>query len=75
MTPKARRGNMSPKGGVNYMTYQEFLVDMEDPIKRITDGINAVGIMTMGLAQVKDPYADGFYAIWNYLVDAEQYFQ
>ncbi|MCI8303565.1 MAG: hypothetical protein HFF52_02950 [Lawsonibacter sp.] len=54
------------------MTYQEFLVDMEEPIKRITDGINAVGIMTMGLAQVKDPYADGFYAIWNYLVDAEQ---
>ena len=53
------------------MTYQEFLVDMEEPIKRITDGINAVGIMTMGLAQVKDPYADGFYAIWNYLVDAE----
>lgn len=41
----------------------------------IHDGINAIGIMTMGLAQVRDPYADGFNAVWNYLIDAEQKLQ
>ncbi len=57
------------------MTYQEAFIDLQDSAGRISDGINAIGIMTMGLAQVRDPYADGFNAIWNYLVDAEQDFQ
>lgn len=57
------------------MTYQELLLAIEEPVNRISDGINAIGIMTMGLVQVKDPYADGFYAVWSYLVDAERDFQ
>lgn len=57
------------------MDTQELLISLEDPINRISGGINAIGAMTMGLSMAKDPYADGFRAIWNYLVDAEQDFQ
>lgn len=57
------------------MTYNEAFMDLQDTAGRISDGINAIGIMTMGLAQVRDPYADGFNAVWNYLVDAERDFQ
>lgn len=63
---------MHGKGGVNKMTYQELLMDLEGPVSRISGGINAIGIMTMGLAQVHDPYADGFNVVWNGLVDAER---
>lgn len=63
---------MQRKGGVNKMTYQELLIDLEAPVNRISGGINAIGIMTMGLAQVHDPYTDGFNMVWNCLVDAER---
>ena len=56
------------------MELQELLIDLEDPISRISGGINAIGIMTMGLTQAADPYAEGFNAVWNYLVDAERDF-
>ena len=57
------------------MDLQEAFINLQDSAVRISDGINAVGIMTMGLAQVRDPYAGGFNVIWNYLVDAERDFQ
>ena len=57
------------------MELKEALLELENPVHRISDGINAVGLMTMGLAEARDPYADGFNAIWNYLVDAERDFQ
>ena len=53
------------------MTYQELLMNLEEPLSQIKDGINAIGIMTMGLVQVHDPYADGFFAVWNYMASAE----
>lgn len=57
------------------MEYLELLLELEEPARRLSSGINAVGIMAMGLTQAKDPYADGFFAIWNYLVDADRDFQ
>lgn len=57
------------------MEYRQALIDLEDAANHIHDGINAIGIMTMGLAQVRDPYADGFNAVWHYLIDAEQKLQ
>lgn len=57
------------------MTYRKLLIDLEGPISRIRGGINAIGIMTLGLAQASDPYADGFNVVWNHLVDAERDFQ
>lgn len=57
------------------MELKEALLELENPVHRISDGINAVGLMAMGLAGVRDPYADGFNAIWNFLADAERDFQ
>ena len=57
------------------MEYRQALIHLKDAAGCIHDGINAVGIMSMGLAQAIDPYADGFNAIWNYLADAEVNFQ
>lgn len=54
------------------MNDRQALIDLEDAAQQVYDGINAIGIMTMGLAQASDPYADGFYALWNYLIDAER---
>lgn len=54
------------------MDYQELLLELEDTVNRISGGINAIGIMTMGLVHVSDPYADGFHMIWNCLVDADR---
>ena len=57
------------------MELKEAWLYIENPAARISSGINAIGIMAMGLAQMKDPYADGFNAVWNYLTDAERDFQ
>ena len=57
------------------MGSQEAWLHLESPAARISGGIDAISIMTMGLAQVRAPYADGFNAVWNYLVDAERDFQ
>ena len=57
------------------MTYNEAFLDLQDTAGRISDGINAVGLMAMGLSMARDPYADGFNAVWNYLADADRDFQ
>lgn len=54
------------------MELHEAILALEEPACRISDGINAVGLMAMGLSMARDPYADGFNAVWNYLVDAER---
>lgn len=57
------------------MEYPEVLFDQEGPARRISSEINAIGVMAMGLAQAKDPYAEGFCAVWDYLDDADRDFQ
>jgi len=57
------------------MELQEALMDLEEPVRRINNGINAVGLMAMGLSRAKDPYSDGLNAIWDYLDDANRDFQ
>ncbi len=59
------------KGDVNDMTERDFLLELEEPLRRISCGINAVELMVQGLGRVMDPYADGFHAIWDYLWSAE----
>lgn len=54
------------------MELKEALLALEEPAGRIKGGINALGVMTMGLAQARDPYAEGFNVIWSCLVDADQ---
>lgn len=49
------------------MTLQEQLLDLDVTVNRISREINAVAAMSRGLDRVDDPYADGFYAISDYL--------
>ena len=50
-------------------------LDLEVIATQISDGINASGIMTMGLEQLQSPYAGGFSAVWHYLSQANQELQ
>lgn len=54
------------------MELREALLAMEEPARHLNGGINAIGVMSMGLSMAKDPYADGFNAVWNYLINAER---
>lgn len=49
------------------MTVQEQLLDLDVTVSQISREINAVSAMSKGLDRVDDPYADGFYAISDYL--------
>lgn len=48
------------------------LYDLEEAIGHLSDGVNAVEVMVMGLEQVQDAHAGGFYAVWRYLDEANQ---
>ena len=53
------------------MIKKEILLDLEEPLDRLSCGVNAMGLMVLGLAQAHEPYADGFHAVWDYLRTAE----
>jgi len=57
------------------MELREALLALEEPASRINGGINAISIMALGLSSAKDPYADGFNAVWDYLTEANLDFQ
>lgn len=38
----------------------------------ISQGINALELMSLGLAHARDPYAEGFNALYSYLFDANR---
>lgn len=54
------------------MDTRGLLLDLEEPLQRLRCAVNAVELMTYGLGGAKDPYADGFQAIWNCLREAEE---
>ncbi len=45
---------------------------LEIAIHDISQGINALEVMTLGLMEAQDPYADGFNALFCYMQDADQ---
>ena len=48
------------------------LYDLEEAIQHFSDGLDAIKIMGMGLDQIQDVHAGGFYAVWRYLEEANQ---
>lgn len=54
------------------MELHEALLALEEPVCRLSGGINAIGVMSMGLSMAKDPYADGSNAVWDYMIDADR---
>ena len=57
------------------MSLREDLDRLSTPISDISQGINALEVMELGLSCAKDPYAEGFNALHNYLFDAGQELQ
>ena len=49
------------------MSQERILMDLEESFGRLSDGLNAVELMVLGLEDVQDPYAGGLYVIWRYL--------
>ena len=49
------------------MDQTKLLLEIEEAFGRLSDGLNAVELMALGLEDVQDPYADGLYAICRYL--------
>ena len=49
------------------MDQTKLLLEIEEEFGRLSDGLNAVELMALGLEDVQDPYADGLYAVWRYL--------
>ncbi|MCI9156163.1 MAG: hypothetical protein HFF44_04375 [Lawsonibacter sp.] len=43
------------------------LYDLEEAIQHLSDGLDAVEVMVMGLEQVQGAHAGGLYAVWRYL--------
>ena len=54
------------------MSLQEELDHLSTAVCDISQGINALEIMALGLSSAKDPYAQGFNALHTYLFDANQ---
>lgn len=48
------------------------LYDLEEAIQHFSDGLDAIEVMVMGLEQVQDAHAGGFYAVWRYLNEANR---
>lgn len=53
------------------MDHIELFIELEEPLRRITCGINAMELMVMGLGQAKDPYTLGLHMVWDYLQEAK----
>lgn len=48
------------------------LYDLEEAIQHLSDGLDAIEVMAMGLDQVQDAHAGGLFAVWRYLEEANR---
>ena len=54
------------------MSLREDLDHLSIAASDISQGINALEVMALGLSRAKDPYAQGFNALYIYLIDADR---
>jgi len=54
------------------MSLHEELLDLDSAVNRLSQGVNALGLMAMGLDRDAEPYADGFDALFRYMMDANR---
>ena len=57
------------------MDIQTNLLELEASAQRISDGLEAIRIMVVGLDGSGSEYTGAFHAIWHYLSDADAEFQ
>lgn len=54
------------------MSLWDDMDDLDIAIQSVSQGINALKVMTSGLLSEKAPYADGFNALSTYLIEADR---
>jgi len=54
------------------MSLHEELLDLDAAANRLSQGVNALGLMAMGLSQEDEQYADGFTVLFRYMLDADR---
>lgn len=54
------------------MSLHEELLKLDTAVHRLSQGVNAVGVMSLGLMQARDPYADGFDVVYGCMVEADR---
>ena len=53
------------------MSLREELLELETAVYRMSKGVNAVQLMSLGLNRAIDPYAEDFGALCDYLTEAD----
>ena len=56
------------------MDIQKNLLELEISAQRISDGVAAIRMMVLGLEDAGSEYTGAFYAVWDYLAEAEREF-
>jgi len=59
------------QGGLR-MSLHEKLIDLDTALCELSRNVNAAYVMSLGLAQARDSYADGFAALSIHLLDADR---
>ena len=54
------------------MNLQDNLLELDAAVDRLSQGVNAVGLMSMGLVQTQNPYADSFCMLFHCMVEADK---
>ena len=54
------------------MSLREDLDKLDIAVHNVSQGINALEAMSLGLSSAKDPYAEGFSALNSFLVEADR---
>jgi len=55
-----------------FMSLREELLELDTAVRNFSQGVNALQVMSLGLFQALDPYADGFSALLSYMLDADR---
>ena len=51
------------------MNLQTQLLELDDAVERLSWGINAVGAVAQAISAAGRDYAEGLFAVWEYLYD------
>ena len=54
------------------MNLQDQLLELDAAVDKLSQGVNAVGLMSMGLVQMQNPYADSFCMLFHYMAEADR---
>lgn len=51
---------------------KETLLDLDTAVNRLSRGVNAVQVMSLGLNAAVTPYSEGLNVVCEYLIDADR---